>query len=333
MLQCLYIYNLYCHILYIMSSFDDKYDLFMKPKTSQYGNHMVMSNVQKQHKTKYINIDTKFRDEYNDAQTSNQNQDLLSNQATSANYTITLPERINDVKSMQITNIEIPHTFYNISEDLGNNYFKIVDSGNVESIITIPSENYTTSSLQSAINTAITNASITDLSVSVNDNSKTSFVSSGNTYTIDFAVNGSGISDKYRFKSKLGWLLGFRKISYEVDTTPVSSEGFSNLNSTKYLYLAIEEFNHGNQSSFISPLFTSLVNKNIISRITIDPKTYPFGSIIPASHSNGLLISDNRGYTGKIDLQKLKVSLLNEDGEPIVLNGLDFSFCISVEHE
>jgi hypothetical protein len=128
-------------------------------------------------------------------------------------------------------------------------------------------------------------------------------------------------------------LLGFRKISYEVDTNTTASEGFSNLNSTKYLYLAIEEFNHGNQSSFISPLFTSLVNKNIISRITIDPKTYPFGSIIPASHSNGLLISDNRGYTGKIDLQKLKVSLLNEDGEPIVLNGLDFSFCISVEHE
>ena len=316
-----------------MSSFDDKYDLFMKPKTSQYGSHMVMSNVQKQHKTKYINVDTKFRDEYNDAQTTNQNQDLLSNQSSRASYTITLPERINDVKSMQITNIEIPHSFYNVSEDLGNNYFKIIDSGNIESVITIPSSNYTTATLQNAINTAITDKGINDITITVSNNSKTTIVSSGNTYNVYFAVNASGINDKFRFKSKLGWLLGFRNISYEVDTNTTSSEGFSNLNSTKYVYLAIEEFNRGNQSSFVSQLFTSLVNKSIISRITLDAQTYPFGSLIPASHSNGLLISDNRCYTGKIDLQKLKVSILNEDGEPLVLNGLDFSFCISVEHE
>jgi hypothetical protein len=317
-----------------MSTFDDKYDLFMKPKTSQYGSHMVMSNVEKQHKMKYINIDTKFRDEYNEAQTSNQNSDFLANQSTSANYIITLPERVNDVKSIQITNIEIPHTFYNVSNDIGNNYFKIVDSVNNEKIITIPSENYTTGSLQTAINSAITTAGISNFTLSVNDNSRTTIVSGAATYTIDFAVNSTGISDKFRFKSKLGWLLGFRNISYGIDTiTTITSEGFSNLNSNKYLYLAIEEFNRGNQSSFVSPLFTSLVNKNIISRITVDNQTYPFGSILPASHSNGLLISDNRCYTGKIDLQKLKVSILNEDGDPVVLNGLDFSFCIAVVHE
>ena len=32
-------------------------------------------------------------------------------------------------------------------------------------------------------------------------------------------------------------------------------------------------------------------------------------------------------------MQKLNISLLNEDGKPIILNGLDFSFCLEFEHE
>ena len=60
-----------------MSNFN-KNQLFMEPKTKQYGSHMVMTNVQKNSKTKYINIDTQFRDEYNYMKTSN--------------YNITLPE-------------------------------------------------------------------------------------------------------------------------------------------------------------------------------------------------------------------------------------------------
>ena len=93
-------------------------------------------------------------------------------------------------------------------------------------------------------------------------------------------------------------------------------------------------FSHkGNQNSFVSPLFSSFINKNVIARVTIDKHTYPYGSILPANKSNGLLTSDVRCYTGKVDLQKFNVSLLNEDGIPVDLNGLDFSFCLEVEHE
>ena len=53
-----------------MSAYNEKYNLFLQPETNQYGNHMVMSNVQKQNKHKYVNIDTKFSDEYEHTQTS-----------------------------------------------------------------------------------------------------------------------------------------------------------------------------------------------------------------------------------------------------------------------
>jgi hypothetical protein len=33
-------------------------DLFLEPKTKQYGSHMVMTNVHKQSKTKLVNVDT-----------------------------------------------------------------------------------------------------------------------------------------------------------------------------------------------------------------------------------------------------------------------------------
>ena len=94
-----------------MSSYFDNKELFTGPKTTQYGSHMVMTNVAKTSKTKYVNIDTKFRDEYNSNVTSD--------------YNITLPERITDVRSISVTNVEIPMTFFNISENLGNNAMKV----------------------------------------------------------------------------------------------------------------------------------------------------------------------------------------------------------------
>ena len=97
-----------------MSQFFDKDNLFLEPKVKQYGSHMVMSNVHKPTKTKYVNVDTKFSDEYNDFSV--------------ANYNITLPERINDVKSLTVTNLELPMSFYNISSALGNNSFQITNN-------------------------------------------------------------------------------------------------------------------------------------------------------------------------------------------------------------
>ena len=39
-------------------------DYFLEPKTTQYGSHMVMTNVSKPAKLKFITMDTKFSDDY-----------------------------------------------------------------------------------------------------------------------------------------------------------------------------------------------------------------------------------------------------------------------------
>jgi hypothetical protein len=167
---------------------------------------------------------------------------------------------------------------------------------------------------------------------------------SGVTYfQLDFAVDAKGNFDKNNFKSKLGWLLGYRKPSYLVkmlssSTTLIPSvgtvsESFMNLNGPSYLYLAIDEFSKGNQNSFLTSLPNYMINKNVIAKISLNKATFPFGTTITANTFNGLLMTDKRSYSGIVDLQRMQVQLLDENGYPVNLGGLDFSFCIQFEHE
>lgn len=353
-----------------MSEYITKNDLFTEPKTTQYGGHMVMSNVYKPAKTKYINIDTKFRDDYKymDASFTTYNQ---------INYNITLPDRITDVKTVTVESVEIPMSFHNISANLGNNCFKIFNNTlhddyftynptnpeaynapyakNYVTTIIVPDGYYTSATLANAINAEIDKLAVTniepnpaDLRIEVDANNHAVFYSNESTYTIDFDVNQSGQQDKYNFKSKLGWILGFRNQSYFIDfsynlTPPpgtgpygqplYTSEHAIDLNTTRYLYLAVDEYSKGNQNSFLSPTAGAFINKNILARISLDRAHYSDGTVFPANPSNGFLISDIRSYTGKIDIQKLNVQLLHESGVPMNLNGLDFSFCLKVVHE
>lgn len=304
-------------------------ELFLEPKTTQYGSHMIMTNVNKPVKKKYINIDTKFRDEYNYMSTSN--------------YNLTLPERVTEVMTMSVASMEIPILFYNISSSLGNNSFKITNlsSNNTTTLIVVPDGQYTSSSLVTAINLLTGN-----LTFDVSGN-YTEFYTTSASFTVDFTVNDQNMKDNYNFRHKLGWIMGFRKTSYYVTTshsdnpatstinskTVTISEKNIDLNGPRYLYLAIEEFGKGNQKSFLSPIATSFINKNIIARISLDKTIYPYGSILPANKLNGYVVSDTRSYTGKIDLMKLNIQLLSEIGNPISLNDYDFSFCLEVEHE
>jgi len=324
-----------------MSNYFDNKELFLEPKVKQYGSHMVMSNVYKNTKVKYVNIDTKFRDEYNYNDT--------------VNYTLTLPERITDVKKIKVKSVELPMTFYNISAALGNNCFKIYDTTDSE-IITVPDGNYTEATLISEINSLITSVATVHLRylVFTVTNNKCNVYCNGadpdDIISIDFAIDKYGNFDKYDFKSKLGWLLGFRDTTYDViftysDTPTVTdltgpdgqlrvfAESLLDLNGCKTLYLAIDEFSKSNPNSFVTLLSSSHINKTIISRISLDKTVFGFGSIMPANLFNGLLITDERTYSGKIDIQKLNIQLLNEFGKSISLNGIDFSLCLEIEHE
>jgi hypothetical protein len=324
-----------------MSKYMDNQPLFLEPTVNQYGSHMVMTNVQKASKKKYMTIDTRFRDNY---------------EATyqTANYMITLPERINEVKTIKATSVEIPVSFNNISANLGNNQCTITNmSTHQVYTITIPDGQYDASALKQAFTTQLNTAGLTNrvqyvyIQTSTANPSPTYSVfnnidPSNSAYLFDF----SSPSTDHRFT--LGWLLGFRPIKESTATPPYQqskfqytvpqttafwSTAFLDTNGPRYLYLIIDEFTSGNQNSFHSLLQNSAINKNILARITLTNKDFPFGTILPANNLNGLLQTDTRSYNGKVDLQRMNIQLVNEEGIPMNLNGLDFTFCLEMEYE
>jgi len=311
---------------YILMEYKES-SAFLNSNVSQYGSHMIMTNVQKPTKTKIINMDTRFLDEY---------------QVNTNVYPITLSDKITNVKSMKIVSAEIPISYYNVSASLGNNIFMVTDiANNCSYIIKVPNGFYTSANigdLKTSVNAQFLSYSInTSISFDISFNGYANFtVSSNKNFQIDFAINTNGEFDKYNFKNKLGWLFGFRNTTYKINTvgsgsaSTLVSEVFTNFNVQRYLYLTIEESTNGSQNSFLSSLPTSLINKNIIARIMPNSA---FGTVLYANCWNGLLYSDCRQYSSKIDIQRLNVQLINEFGQSVDLNGLDFSFCMEIEHE
>lgn len=308
-----------------MSKYFDNKDSFLEPRVNQYNSHMVMTNVSQPTRKKYINFDTRSLD---------------SSGNGIANYTINLPERINNVKSIMACNIEVPITFFNVSSNLGNNSFGVYDVYHSSSGSVVVSDgNYTSSTITTEINSKLTalGNNFGDLSFNVVNNYVITSVKSGSSATsgidVNFAVNSNNEFDKYNFKSKLGWLLGFRDTSFNITGTTNTATALPDLNGPRYLYLVIDEFTKGNQSSFLAVDTRSHVQSNILARIVMDKTNHGFGNILPANNYNGLLLTDRRSYNGRVDLQKLKIQLTDEYGTPVDLNGAGFSFCLEVEYE
>lgn len=325
-----------------MSNYFDNKPVFMEPQVNQYSSHMVMTNVSQEIKSKIINIDTKFRDDFN------------NDTSSVVDYNITLPENINNVCSIRVENMELPITFYNISSTLENNVFKVtvfVDGVEGDTkIITIADGEYTKSELQAALNDAMDQAypnNFHRLTFDMSDDKANFYVNQIDTlneyhYVVDFAVDKNGNFDKFNIKSKLGWMLGYTQLTYDTRasnlptnslTFPIiRSEMFTNLSSARVLYLSIDEFSQTKQNSFYTMMARSRNSNNIISKICIDRNTSSFGSIFVANKANGYLLSDIRNYNGKCDIKRLRVQLIDEFDRKVNLNGIDFSFSLKIDY-
>jgi hypothetical protein len=308
----------------------------MDPKVDQYGSRMVMTNVHKPTKRKYVNINTRFCDD------NNRSNSTIINGTTInlATFDITLPERITEVKSIMVCQAEIPMSFFNISENLGNNAFSIglTAADPSPQIVKLNDGQYDNTTIIVEINRAIlaiNDPAYRNINITTVQSRLIFNTDAGSSYFLNFAVNSTGTFDKYNLKSKLGWMLGFRNQSYTIAANSrLTSDAFIDIAGPRYLYLVVDEFGtSGNQNSFVAPLYTSLINRNILARIALNNVTFPFGQVLPANNFNGLLLTDKRSFTGKTDLQRLRIQLIHDNGNIVSLNGLDFSFCLEVEHE
>ena len=283
----------------------------------------------------YLNIDTRFRDNYYST--------------LSTNFHLDLPMKFGSVLSMQLSAFEIITTYYVISKQYGNNFFWITINQtngqiNKEQII-IPDGNYIPSDLLDYLNNyvsatgplgskdAIFNSIVFTINISSSSSGSGQFVigfselpSEGATITLDFQASTQGNPDNGTpLTLKLGWLLGFRLGIYENNVNYVS-EGIVNLTGPKYFFLVVDDYNNNVNNGFYSAFNSSILNKNILARIS-----YQDGSFINFSENNLSLITAPRQYFGPVDIQKLHIQLIDEFGRFIDLNNMDYSFCLTLQ--
>jgi hypothetical protein len=272
--------------------------------------------------TKNVNVDTRFRD--------------YTTSTNPSDFILALPQKVQKVVSMQLSALELPLTFYNISQKYGNNHFylEVVTAPTNTSVIQVlvPDGNYTNADLLQVINSQI-NSTLFDLSFNIDLNANgsgtgkvvmTSIGKPGNVVTnvkLDFIKDPGSQTD---ILHKLGWHLGFTKKIYNGATTYVS-DTMPDSNRVRYLYLAIDDYNNSVNNNFLSAFQKSVLSPNILARIS--PSSVNSFGLFIGNELN--MVTEPRKYFGPVDIQKLHIQVYDDMGRVVDLNGANFSFCLS----
>jgi len=290
--------------------------------------------------SKCLTIDTRFRDNlYN---------------TTCSDFTFQMPLKLSKVVSMQMSSIEIPVSFYGISSSYGNNFLWLkvtyLDTNTntdveEEKVFIIPDGNYNAQSFIDTLNGVISPKqangtllypdsmfSYIVLSLDISDSGSgtgkvtigTSGAKSNNIRTIemDFTRDINGNIELLDVSTKIGWNLGFIKKKYENQRYYIGDTLIEPA-SIRYIYLAIDDFNNSVNNHFITAFKQSVLNPNIIARISIKG---PYFSLLMENDLS--ILTEPRNYFGPVDIQKLRVRLYDDHGRILEMNNANFSFCL-----
>jgi hypothetical protein len=284
----------------------------------------ILNPLRKRVITRTVTIDSRFRENYYNS--------------SATNFNVQLPMIIENVLSMQLSSIEMPTSYYVISNQYQNNYFTITVNDESE-VLVIASGNYTTSSLSLNINTQLTNLGGNFKYVVFAVNIGTAFGGSGQMMVglnpntpvgliekleLNFQADRFGNDDrKTPLTLKFGWIMGFRNGIYTGNLNYVS-EAILDISGPRYFYLVVEDFNNNNNNGLFYTAFnSSLLNKSILGRFPLNTSLY---SLLLQNNLNVVVLK--REYFGPVTIQNLQIQLLDEFGRIVDLNYMDFSFSI-----
>ena len=284
----------------------------------------VINPIKKKTNTLNLNIDSRFRDNYYST--------------SSSNFMVQLPMQLSDVLSIQLAAIELPITFYTVSKQFGNNFFtvKITDTNEIQ-IVNIPDGNYTNIGIIDVINNALSLLTGTFAKIVFAININGIVNGSGQTmvgckigeppfdFELNFQADKYGNDDKNTpLPLKFGWILGFRNGIYTNNQNYVS-EAVVNTTGPNYVYLVVDDYNNSVNNSFYSAFNSSLLNKNILARISLNAPAFTV-----LSQNSLRLITTPREYYGPVNIQNMNVQLLDGYGRIVDLNNMDYSFCLTM---
>lgn len=291
----------------------------------------IINPIKKRETQKIINIDTRFRNNYYSTLPSN--------------FNLSLPTNFNNVLQMKLLSFEIPQVYFLISKNYGNDFFNITVNG-VSKVAIIPQGNYDPNTLTTIINQTLTNlggdfANVVFSCNYINFNTIATGTgqmmvgfngsqTNGPTATLElnFQANINGIPDNATpLPLKLGWLLGFRNGIY-INNQNYVSEGVIDYIGSRYFYLIVDDYNLNVYNNFYGAFNSSVLNKNIIARISTNINTTTQNYLL--EQVNNQIIAPTREYFGPVNINNLNIQLVDEFGRFVELNNMDYSFTLSL---
>jgi hypothetical protein len=215
---------------------------------------------------RFINLDSQFR------------QYTSTSSSSSCDYTCDLSDTIKNALSLSLYSYQIPYSWYTIDTAYGNTCFWIFDTSNNQNInVSISVGNYNQEEFIKELNDAFTTSGFSFASNPVTYNKNSGILTMnlyGGSYTDPSGENPSFNIDEttqiifydfngylqcnvncvsksnHYFNSTLGWIMGYRLPYENINKNGNIASAILDLNGTKYLILAIDDYNqnHVNNS-------------------------------------------------------------------------------------
>ena len=158
-------------------------------------------------------------------------------------------------------------------------------------------------------------------------------------------TNSSFQSDTRPLPLFLGWQLGSRTAVYELgggtdsagSTSPgipqsAVSEGVCLITGPQYVFLCIDDYNNNVNNYYASAYGSSTIAPNIIARLNIKQQINSAGAYgVVSGESLSTSLTYSREYFGPVDIQRIRITLVDDFGRVLDLNNMDWSFALMFE--
>jgi hypothetical protein len=276
-----------------------------------------------------------------------------------SNATFTIPDNIKNVIAISLSACQFPNVIYGFNNiNQTNTIFIKEDITNLEAIVKIPEGNYAIEALcqvlEDNINLQVCNIPISPTklnyrffvtpnlnnfkvtisnlfySFSMNLSKKENILLDCNTFiyrdqaNLDPPPEKECVTPTDLFKT-MGYIIGFRSFEYFGSTSYTTESTFNNRYTT-YVYFVLDEFVSGYQQHTTYGVFPdSLSDGKILALIPLSGQNFQ-----TTFDNNSNFIYKTRVYSGPIDLRKINIRILNQEGNLVDLSYRDFAFSLQL---
>jgi hypothetical protein len=284
--------------------------------------------LNKNFKVQTYHLNTKFRDDYYKTPSSKCNIPMTDT---------------NPFQAVRLSQICLPNSWYVFSNLLENNYFVVQieneGSENIEILeVVIPEGNYTADELETYLNT--TYFSDSDR---IYGFKKIKFTINKHTLKSQFSLVDCSIESSLKFDlifvrkntptlmSTCGWILGFRYGKYYNVRDEIYSEGLYDGGGDRYIYFCLTntELENANTEHVIAldNKVESVDSPNVLAKIYLNNGKFAIN--LNEDRDNELSFNKSLILPSETTLTKgLNIKILDQYGQEIYLNNMDFSFTL-----